>query len=313
MRLSKFGVLSFTALSLMAFQAQAAVDAAGAAALKTKIAQKITAQQKVKTARGDKLNFTGDVQVTPKETYYAVLLPNLKLAGSKGETVNVGQVALNMVPVDEAAGQYKTSISLPSTMNYQDAAGQPTGKLSLGAQKASGLFDVNLFSFTQLNASYATATYEDLKNQMQVALNTVAVTYDMTKNGAVYSGPISINTGPASLVSGGNTITIADKIDAKGTAQITAGAQNSFTQTSTANITGIANAISALNSRLASPDEPNKALLQKTLGGLSIIQLAGKPVGSDMNTRSYTVVTNANGKTLINGVDVSLLIGGGLR
>ena len=57
------------------------------------------------------------------------------------------------------------------------------------------------------------------------------------------------------------------------------------------------------------PATANKAQLQKTLGILSILQMSGKPVAGDGDTRTYNVKTDAQGKTTLNGVDVSILMG----
>ena len=306
-QLKLLSLFSLGLLFLAAPSFAASVSQDGATALQQRFTKEITTRKDIKMA-GSSAAFTGDVKVLPKNDYYEVTLPDLKLTDAKNNKFNVGKIVMNMMPTDND-NEWKSSVALPSTLSYLDAAGKNPSKLSLGSQKASGLWDMGMFGFKKLNASYGNVTFRNDATKQGTAIANVNIDYNLTKADGGFSGPVNVTA---------NDITFIDTNDQKSplaqslkvNSQMTAdkSAKTGYTQTSQAEISGLSNAVNLIGTKLKDPAQQGKAQLQKTLGILSVLQMSGKPVAGNEDLRSYTVSTDAQGRTLLNGVDVSLLL-----
>lgn len=310
--ISKTVTLGLTAAILMTSSAFAqAVNQAGADALKARFTQELNNRKNIKVA-GRAATFTGETSVVPKDSYYQVILPSLALADQKQGTVTVGKIVMNMSPSSDTAGnEWKSSVALPSTINYSGANGAKPGTIKLGSQKASGLWDMTMFGFRNLNASYSDVVYQNTGSKDGTALGQLDFSYNITKSPTGISGPVTVNAKNLSLIdSSGNKSPLAQELKINSQIQADKGASQGFTQTSQAEITGLSNTVTLLGNKLKDPNQTNKAQIQKALGVVSVLQMSGKPVAGNADTRTYDVKTDASGKTTLNGVDVSLLLGG---
>ena len=278
----------------------------GAAALKADFTKQIQSRKDIKFA-GSKANFTGDVDVTPQGGFYKVTLPDLKLTDAKGKTLNVGKIVMNVIPT-ETPSELKSSFSLPSVISYADANGKNPGKLKFGSQKASGIWSMQEFGFKTMDATYSDITYRDDATKQGTAISDLHLTYNFTKSANGFSGPVTADAKDISLIDANDTkapLAGAIKVDSQVASDKSA--KNGYTQTSDVQITGIATAIQSLSQKLKDPAQPNKGQLQKMLGILSVLQMSGKPAGASGVT-SYNLVTDAQGRTTLNGVDISILM-----
>lgn len=300
--------LCFMTLFLVSAPAFAtSISQDGATALQQRFTKEIATRKDIKIA-GNKADFQGDVKVLPKDNYYEVTLPYLKLTDTKNNIFDVGKLVMNMMPTDNAS-QWKSSVAIPAFLIYTDAKSQASGKLALGGQKASGLWDMDLFGFKKFNASYNDVSYRNDKSREGSSLSNINIDYNLEKSGASFSGPVNITARDINFIDAKDQKAPLAK-SLKVSSQITANksAKIGYTQTSQAEIEGLSNAINLISSKLKDPVQQNKAPLQKALGVLSVLQMSGKSVSGNTDTRSYNVVTDAQGRTLLNGVDVSLLL-----
>ncbi len=296
--------LFFTCLFLVTPALAATIDQQGATALQERFNKEITSRKDLKVA-GSKADFSGSVSVLPKNNYYEVTLPSLTLTSPQGEALNVGKVIMNMMPTDNVS-EFKTSVAVPSTLTY---GGKQPGKLSLGSQKASGIWDMDVFGFKTLNASYGDVAYRDSTTNEGTSVSNVNIDYDLEKSNGGFSGPVNVTANDINFINTQNQKAPLAK-SLKVQSQVTAdkAAARGFTQTSQAEISGLSNAVNLIGTKLKDPSTLNKVQLQKTLGVLSVLQMSGKVVAGNDDTRSYNVKTDAQGRTLLNGVDISVLL-----
>lgn len=291
--------------STSAFAAAPVTDE-GATALQSRFAKEFGSRKDIKVA-GMKADFTGAVNVVAKGSYYQTTLPSLKLTDKKNNVVNVGKVVMNMMPTEDA-DEWKTSVAIPSTIGYQDVAGKNNSQITIGSQQASGIWDMKVFGLRKLDSSYNNIAFKNLSTKEGFSGDTLTVSYDLTKSADGFSGPVDVMAKQLNWVdSNGVTSLLAPSIKVQTKVVADKTAASGYTQTSQAEITGLTNAINVLNNKLQDPKQGSKAQLQKAVGILSILQMSGKP-GNGSDTRYFDVATNAQGKTLLNGVDVSLLL-----
>lgn len=188
-------VLLATALFILPCHAQAAtIDAAGAAQTKKVIQDAIDLQLRMTQSTGQGLKMDGEIEVTPKGSYYEVKLPNLAMASTENGNLNIGTVMMNVTPADN--GDYLASVALPSSMRLTDAAGAEKMTVKLGSQKFSGVWRPSLETFTKMDAEYKdlTATLSQMatgsEGPMMMTIGSVRTIVNMTESGEnTWSGP----------------------------------------------------------------------------------------------------------------------------
>ncbi len=300
----KFLVVFFCVLFISNASFAANIDQQGATALQERFAKEISSRKDIKVA-GSKADFSGNVSVLPKSNFYEVTLPPMKLTNPQGDVLNVGKVIMNMMPTDNA-NEWKSSVAVPKLLTY---SGKNPGKLSLGSQKASGVWDMDMFGFRTFNASYGDISYRDETSNEGTAVSNVNIDYDLSKSESGFSGPVNITANDLNFVDAKNQKSpLAKSLKVQSQIAADKNAARGFTQTSQAEISGLSSAVNLIGTKLKDPATQNKAQLQKTLGILSVLQMSGKPVSGNDDTRSYNVKTDAQGRTLLNGVDISLLM-----
>lgn len=286
----------------------AGITSDGATQLQARFTRELAARKDMKAA-GMKSSFTGDVTVVARDSYYQTTLPALKLTDDKNNVVNVGKIVMNMIPTDNA-DEWKSSAALPASMMYQDAGGKEIGTLSLGSQKASGLWDMKLFGMRKLDSTYDKIAYKNAQTHEGFTASELTASYDFAKSDSGFSGPVNVTANDVALLDrAGNAAILSPKIKVQTQVKSDKSAPKGYTQTSQAEVTGIGNALNVIGTKLKDPNASGKGQMQKALGILSILQMSGKSVAGNADTRTYDVVTDAQGRTTLNGVDVSLLLG----
>ncbi len=141
-------------LAIFAYSpAKAQVDEAGAEKLRTLFSEYIETNRASATQNGAELVTKGDVEVTPKGSYYAITLPHLGLKMQDGGLFDIGVFALNAMP-SSVPGQWKMTVATPTPMVMYDAASAPKLIVNIGEQSFSGIFQEEMKSFVKLKAQY---------------------------------------------------------------------------------------------------------------------------------------------------------------
>jgi hypothetical protein len=198
----------FFALVILTFTAPATARAADANVEKLKgIFEKILKYQKdINTQTGGGLEYDGAVMVEPVDNYYAVTLPHARIKYPDGRVFDIGMISINASP-GNTAGQWKMAIAVPTPMAMINAAKQQEVKISIGGQKAAGIYDEALENFAKLDAQYTDIVIENPAEQTTVRMPDTKIMYDFQKApDGKWAGPADIiiknlaaNIGPQKL------------------------------------------------------------------------------------------------------------------
>lgn len=168
--------------------AQPAINDAGAQALKAQINDVLSRQKNARQLSGGALLTEGDVVVEQADTYYAVTLPDLTVKDEKGDTAEIGIIAINAIP-EATPGDWKLSVSIPTPITWKNAAGTPVRKMALGTQRLSGLWKQSLAGFSTLDGAYNNVMVDDLARQKTYKIATVGVVSNLKETAqGIWSG-----------------------------------------------------------------------------------------------------------------------------
>lgn len=129
--------------------------------LETIIQDLLTRQKNAHSLSGGTLQTEGSLLIEEADGYYAVTLPAITVTDEQGHKADIGIIAVNSAPADKA-GDWKLSVSMPSPITWTDQGGKPVGKLDIGSQRMSGIWNEELSAFTTLDATYEALRFEDL-------------------------------------------------------------------------------------------------------------------------------------------------------
>lgn len=168
--------------------AQAPISDVGAQALKTQIEDMIARQKNAKQLSGGALLTEGHVVVEQADSYYAVTLPDITVKDHKGESAEIGIIAINAVP-EATPGDWKLSVSVPTPITWKNAAGTPVRKMSLGGQRLSGQWKQSLAGFSTLDGAYNNVVVDDLIRQKTYKIANVGLVSNLKETAAgIWSG-----------------------------------------------------------------------------------------------------------------------------
>ena len=127
----------------------------------------------------------------------------------------------------------------------------------------------------------------------------------------------AIMTIPKLLTDSGTTLTqsfdfTANSYKGKGSGVVTANmkAVNGYTADQDVELEGLDKVIEKINEEIKKPGNPEAQNLQSALGTLTILQMVGQKKPDNPDVRTYKLVVDEQGKTLLNGTDMSTLLGG---
>ena len=149
-------------------------------------------QDVAKDGREQELTLQGEVSVEPADTYYAITLPQMKITYPDGDHIDFGMIAMNAIP-HETPGTFKTTMALPSPILGFDEDGQEIMRITLGTQKAAGLWNESLQNFTKLDALYSDITMDMDQGAAQIKIPQLRIIYDLEQDeNTRWSGPITM-------------------------------------------------------------------------------------------------------------------------
>ncbi len=132
----------------------AAIDKDGAAKLKVVVTNFLKEQKKLAKIDGlTKVEYQGETMVEEAGDYYAVTMPYTKIIQPDGNQVDVGMISVNASPGD-APGQWKMRVAIPTPIVVTNKAGVEIVRMTLGGQRAAGIWDESMQSFVKLDALY---------------------------------------------------------------------------------------------------------------------------------------------------------------
>ena len=138
------------------------------------------------------LTLEGNVTVEPAETYYAITFPQMKITYPDGGHINFGIISMNAIPHD-TPGEFKATIALPPSIFGFDENGQEIMRISIGTQKAAGLWNENLQNFTKLDALYSDINMDMDQGATQLEIPQLRIIYDLEQDeNRRWSGPVSM-------------------------------------------------------------------------------------------------------------------------
>lgn len=194
--------LSFAVAALFmisASSAQAAIDAAGADALKRDVTEAISFQTDIAKTTGQGLALGGEITVTPKGSYYEVQLPDVAYILAGGGKFAIGTIVANAVP-SETAGEYILSVKLPSPFTAFGPDNTAAAEVIFGKQRFSGAWRPALGIFTKIDAEYGDTAIRMLKKEgdteVSGTLASIKIMLNLTENSdKTWSGPNSLDLG----------------------------------------------------------------------------------------------------------------------
>lgn len=202
---SSVKTLTSTALALIfiaspAFAAE--INAEGAAKLKTVIETTLEQRKNIQKAAGGDYLLEGPVKVEPADKYYAVTLPHIKIKEPTGQTIDVGMIAANVIP-GASDTEWKAAIAMPTPMRFISKDGKESGEVSIGNQKAVGIWDTQMNSFLRLDATYGDLVFKDTAGKLEVKVGNANVRNQLTRDAAtgMVSGPASASINDIAMTS----------------------------------------------------------------------------------------------------------------
>jgi hypothetical protein len=191
MLLKKFAgtALAVIMLSSPAFAAE--ISPEGGKSLQTLIQNQIDLRKNIQSAAGGQYVTEGDLKVEPADGYYAVTFPHVKLKDAEGKIYDIGMIAANVIPGDTAQ-EWKAAIAIPTPIRIISAENRQVGQVDLGKQRAIGVWDMDVGSFTRLDAKYDDITFKSNEDSSNFKAETLAFQTRMNReaNGNL-SGPAS--------------------------------------------------------------------------------------------------------------------------
>ena len=216
------------------------------------------------------------------------------------ETFELGNVAFGFDMSGFRAGAVKTGL-----------------KLGYGGLKLNDPADTYK-DIIPLNAN-VNLTINNLPFQQMVDLGRETMSANSgNPQAAQMAGMTAMATLPKLLTDAGTTLDqtfdfVANAYQGKGSGVVKANlnAVSGFTAEQEAEFTGLDNVIAKIHEEMAKPNNPEAQSLQGILGPLTIMQMVGQQKPDAPDVRTYKLSVDETGKTLLNGSDLSTIMGMG--
>lgn len=196
MRLFLLKALTTSTLIILplAASAQAQEQDATAQKLQTMFSEMLDKQKNLLNDKSVHLNYTGDLNVEKADGYYAVTLPHLAIVYPTGEKFEVGMVAVNAAP-HENAGNWKMSVALPTPMTFYNAKGEQTSLVNIGSQRSAGVWNEQLDYFSKLDSNFGDINVSSKTDNFNLNIPATRVIYDLSQQeqSQLWSGPVSFS------------------------------------------------------------------------------------------------------------------------
>ena len=143
------------------------INQQGADELKKHFQALLDYQKTVNEALGSvKVEYQGELTVTPEQTYYSAVFPRILIKGPSVEGMpesdaafDVGVIKINAAP-DEKPGYWKTVMTFPSKMTLIGTTPEENFTIMYDKQQSIGLFSGALGYFTKMDINLSDITFE---------------------------------------------------------------------------------------------------------------------------------------------------------
>lgn len=192
-------------------RADSTISDQGAAELKKQIQDSLQWRIDMAKAAGQGLLMGGDIEVTPKGTFYEVKLPNLStLMGTQGK-LDIGTVTMKATP-GAKPGEWLTDATVPETMTFYDAANAPLAHVTIGQQHFSGTWLPATEMYPKFDTLYQKIQIKGVdKKAPTVLIDSVKGAVDMKDNGdGTWSGPLDFEANGIKMDIPANSATLPD-------------------------------------------------------------------------------------------------------
>lgn len=202
--------LTGTALAMILLSSPvlaAEITPEGGKNLQALIQKQIDQSADIQSAAGGRYITEGTLKVEPADGYYAVTFPHIKLKDAEGTIYDIGMVAANVIPGD-AAQEWKAAIAIPTPIRIISPENKQTGQIDLGKQRTIGVWDMDLSSFTRLDARYDDIAFKSSVDSSTFKIGTLTfqTRMDREANGHL-SGPSTAVASDWQLASPENNMT----------------------------------------------------------------------------------------------------------
>ncbi len=163
--------------------AQAVINDEGAAHLQAMFENAIKQQKtSIEAQKNATLILKGDISVEQEATYYAITLPHISIAYPKGETLNIGIIAINAQPHDNK-NQWKVTAAIPTPLVFKDPKEEKSDlKINIGRQHFSAILNEQFNFFTKLDARYKDIVINGSKRNTEIKIPNISILYDFIEN-----------------------------------------------------------------------------------------------------------------------------------
>ena len=188
--MSKFFHFAIAALLLLStpVHAQPVFDDAGAAAIKKTIDDSLSSLSALRQSSGEGMKY-GDITVTPKDGFYEMRIPDIRIQTVTGAIAEVGTIVSNVIP--DANGDYKLTAALPQSMRIVEADGTSKIELKIGSQRFSGVWRPSLEQLIKGDLAYGDLQVNIAgEKPVTIRISAMESVVDMKENGdQTWSGP----------------------------------------------------------------------------------------------------------------------------
>lgn len=167
----------------------ATTDKKTAKELEVLFSQILEQQQRTATMNGITMDWQGQLLVEPLDYYYAVTFPSLTMTNPDQSYINIGKIALNVMPT-EIPDSWKITGALPSPVISYKPDGTIGLRIDVGQQNFAGIWHEKLQNFIRFNARYENVKISTPSENVSVTISVVSSVLDMNENTAgQWSGP----------------------------------------------------------------------------------------------------------------------------
>lgn len=200
---------SFVCIAFNIFMVSAAfaqnITTEGAEAVKEKINTWLDTQIKLMALSDEQsedpiapITLDGETTVTAEDGYYAAKLPFMVFSMDEDRRLEVGQIAMNIVPDVDTPEIWGMTMAMPKTMPVVNSVGDNVGQLEIGGQRFKGRLDTQRDIFLQYEMAYENIVGREKNGDVTSLLKIGQMTAEqnlqpLPDNPDLYSGPLNFS------------------------------------------------------------------------------------------------------------------------
>ena len=190
--ITMIAILTLSMTGIHADSARAATNKDSAQHLKTIFENLLQEEKASVDDETTKLKLDGAVMVEPADGYYAVTLPHISVLFTDGGHLDIGIIALNVMPTDDPL-QWKMTLALPSPITFHGKESKDTLSMTVGKQFFAGVWHEKFENFTKLKSRYTNVNIQSQDRTFSILIPDITADYDLAENANhLWTGPMQI-------------------------------------------------------------------------------------------------------------------------